>query len=247
MKKSSYYSIFSLLIVLFISSACFGTTRTGLNGQWTLLPKKSSDIGLYGVLSLDIRQNGSDLTLIQKWGGRRSFSDTLVIKTAGKEKSVPIVNRVFPTHVFMGLSMPVGLKKQVKAVWDENTNILEITEKYKIHSSQGLAPITSTHTYKLSDTKELLEYYVTRSTREEKPQLTYVFKPANTRNSYYMELEPNWEIDGKLPEKAFLISLQGIANLTGPNFYFIYPKNYPFTYTQSVFDFYKDKRSYTFT
>jgi len=245
--KKVYYSMFSLIVVLLISSTCFGTSSNGLNGKWTLLPKKSSDIGLYGVLSLDIKQNGSDLTLIQKWGGRRSFSDTLVIKTNGKEKSVSIVDRVFPTHVFIGLSMPVGLKKKVKAMWEENGNVLKITEKYKIRGSQGLAPITSIHTYRLSDTKELLEYEVSRSTREKNPMLKYVLKPANARNSYYMELEPNWEIEGKLPEKAFLISLQGIANLTGANLYFIYPKTYPYTYTRSVFEYYKDKRHYRFT
>ncbi len=43
-----------------------------------------------------------------------------------------------------------------------------------------------------------------------------------------------------------MISLQGIANKSGPLVYALYPDNWPFTYVNSVFDFYRTRRHYTF-
>jgi hypothetical protein len=142
--------------------------------------------------------------------------------------------------------MQVGVTKKVSAVWEDKGTQLKVVEKYKVRGSQGLTPVIVTHNYRLSKTKELLEYTISRSTREENPAMKYILKPAGTRNAYYMNIDDDWTIDGNLSEKAFLISLQGIANLTGPKLYFIYPENYPFTYTKSVFKFYRDKRYYTF-
>ena len=38
-----------------------------------------------------------------------------------------------------------------------------------------------------------------------------------------MHLEDKWEINNGLPENAFLISLQGLANADGPSLYYVYP------------------------
>ena len=62
-----------------------------------------------------------------------------------------------------------------------------------------------------------------------------------------MTIEDNWEIDGKLPVNAFLISLQGVANDGAPRLYFVYPEKWDFLYTPTVLDYYKEKRNYTFT
>ena len=37
------------------------------NGKWTLNPEKSSEIGLYRTLSLEILQKGATVILTQKW------------------------------------------------------------------------------------------------------------------------------------------------------------------------------------
>ncbi len=239
--------IIFLLFFLAASEQGFCQAKLDIFGKWTLIQDKSSSIGLYKSISLEIYQKGDELTLIQQWGRGRSFIDTLIIKTNGKEKAITVTNRVFPSSVFMGLSMQVGAKKNVSASWEENNSVLKVIERFNLHGSQGLTPVVSTHIYRLSKTKELLEYEVYRSTREDKSALTYILKPTNNRNAYFMKLNDGWTIAGLLPENAFLISLQGIANLNGPNLYFIYPENYPFTYTNSVFEFYRDKRYYSFT
>ena len=247
MKKTSFSGILLFLFIVSTTVTGFSQTKQNIFGKWTLIQNKSSSIGLYKTLSLEIQQKGNDLILIQQWGKGRSYNDTLHIQANGKEKTVRITNRVFPSNVFMGLSMEVGGKITISAVWEEKETVLKVVEKYNIHGSQGLVPVIDTHIYRLSKTKELLEYEISRSTRDQNPALKYILKPALTRDAYVMKLEDGWTIDGNLPEKAFLISLQGIANLSGPKLYFIYPENFPFTYTKSVFEFYRDKRYYTFT
>jgi len=240
-------TIFSIVFIALLPVLGFGKGNPAFNGQWTFIPQKSSEIPLYRYLAVEFQQNGSEVTIIQKWGKRRSFSDTLRLKTGAKENKVPITNRVFPSNVFMGLSMPVGSTRLVTARWSDGGNTLTVKQRFTIRASQGEAPVTSTSVYRLSDDGELLTLTIARSTRKDGPDLKYVLKRAGTKEAYYMKLVDNWEITGKLPEQAFLISLQGIANTEGPKLYFIYPDNWPFTYTRHVFDFYQDRLNYTFT
>ncbi len=62
-----------------------------------------------------------------------------------------------------------------------------------------------------------------------------------------VRLQDDWDIRSALDVQAFTISLQGAANATAPRLYLLYPENWAFTYVQSVYDFYKQKRHYTFT
>ncbi len=215
-------------------------------GKWTMICEKSSTIELYRNLSVEFKQVENRLQIIKTWGGKRNYKDTLLIIPGGSANRVEVRNRVFPTNVFMGLSMPAGSVKDVKAVWGRDGNSIILTEKYKIKASQGESSIFATHKFFLSDNKEELTYTISRSTRKKGPEIKYILKRTGSRNAYVMKIKDNWEIEGKLPEQAFLISLQGLANRDGPNLYFIYPESWSFTYTPDVFDFYKNNRNYTF-
>ena len=61
-----------------------------------------------------------------------------------------------------------------------------------------------------------------------------------------MRLSENWSMDGDLPEHSLLISLQGIANKSEPNLYFIYPPAWTFTFTEAVYDYYGDTHNINF-
>ncbi len=63
---------------------------------------------------------------------------------------------------------------------------------------------------------------------------------------YVMPLSSNWEIKGDLPEHALLISLQGVANLSAPRLYFLYPPNWDFKFSQPLLDYYKNTRKMQF-
>jgi len=238
--------IFIVLILLLLPVLLLSETWGDFAGKWVMIPDKSSEISLYRNLTVDFQKRDDQLLILEKWGGRRSFTDTIVIKTNGEEVEVPITNRVFPTNVFMGLSMPVGSFRLVKGQWENGGKTLKIEMKYHVRGSQGMSPVNSVHTFRIGNEGNTLSYTIKRSTRKVGDLIKYSLKRAGWREAYFMNLEDGWKIDGKLPEKALLISLQGVVNKKGPVLYFVYPDNWPFTYTKSVFDFYKDKKYYTF-
>jgi len=235
------------VVTLFMAVATLALSQdqANFNGDWTLIPAKSSEIGLYRTLSIQIQLNESGLSLIQKWGTRRSFSDTLHLPLDGRFHAYPIRNRVFPTNVFLGLSMNVGATRQIKAT-RESDRVLRVEQKYRIRGSQGDAPVHSIHRYELSPDNEILNYTIQRSTRKTAPPIKYVLKKAGTKNAYVMYLADDWRVAEGLNQNAFLISLQGVVNMTGPNLYFVYPPNWPFTYTASLLEYYQNSRNYTF-
>ncbi len=98
----------SLVCVLFVPVLVLGQGDLGFNGKWTLIPEKSTEIDLYATLSLEIQQDTSTVTIIQTWGSGRSFKDTLKLKTDGSVNQVPVHDRVWPTNVFIGISMQKG-------------------------------------------------------------------------------------------------------------------------------------------
>jgi hypothetical protein len=237
----------ALVIVLLFPTFGLAQGSTGFDGKWVLIPEMSQEIGLYEALSIDIQQRASSVLIIQKWGTSRSFTDSLALKVGGAVNDIQVRDRVWPSNVFMGLSMPVGSTRQIKAMWEKNGKVLKLEESYRIRGSQGLSPVSAVHSYELSDDKEILTYAIERSTRKTGPPLRFVLKRAGTKEAYFMRIEDDWRIQGKLPVQAFLISLQGLANTDAPRLYFIYPDTWPFTYTRSVFDFYRENRFFTFT
>ena len=232
----------NLIFIAFCVGTSIAQDYKELDGSWELVPSKSSEISLYDNLQIDFKSTYSGITIIQTWGNKRSLRDSLQLDF-GRENIIPITNRVFPTNVFMGLSMPVGKERRITADW---SNGLILKETFDILGSQGPSPVHSVHHYELSPDKGQLVYTVTRSTRTSGPEIKYVLKRKGTKHAYFMKLKHDWEINSLLPLNAMLISLQGVANVNGPALYFIYPPEWPFTYTESVFEFYRDKRNYTF-
>ena len=238
--------IIILVTLFFISNSKIFADDMSILGSWTLIDRESSGIDLYNTLQVEITKTTDGIELIQKWGQRRGFIDTVVLKLDGSTVEKEISNRVFPTNVFMGVSMDVGSKRKITAQWLEKDKALQVYEKYDILVSQGPVTITTIHTYTLSPGGETLRYTIDRSTREKQFEIQYMFKRAGTREAYYMELEDDWTIDGQLDIQAFLITLQGLANLNGPNLYFIYPETWDFTNTPYIFDFLKEYRYYSY-
>jgi len=228
-------------------SPSFAQGNPGFNGRWEMVPHKSTDIDLYGTLTVSIQQSGTFVTVINTWGKGRSFNDSLRVTTDGSTTRVPVTDRVFPANVFMGLMMPVGSDRLIEASWEKEGTVLKLDEQYSIHGSQGTVPAHAVHVYTLSGDGETISFSIDRSTRKTGPPVRFVLKKEGTAHAWMMTLEDNWEIGGKLPLNAFLISLQGLANTNAPRLYFVYPEKWDFLYIPSVLDYYKEKRNYTFT
>ena len=51
-----------------------------------------------------------------------------------------------------------------------------------------------------------------------------------------MRFDLDWRVAGGLPEKAMLISLQGLANRETGRFYIIHPQGYQWEITEPLFE-----------
>lgn len=67
------------------------------------------------------------------------------------------------------------------------------------------------------------------------------------RSACYMRWDGDWQVAGGLPEKALLVSLQGLANRTAPQLYIIHPRDFQWEITEPLFDFYARKHGVQFT
>ncbi|MFB6272300.1 MAG: GxGYxYP domain-containing protein [Salinibacter sp.] len=67
------------------------------------------------------------------------------------------------------------------------------------------------------------------------------------RSAAVMHLEAGWTVDGALPTKAFLISLQGVVNQGAPRLYFVYPPDWTYPFTEPVADYYRDTHNIRFS
>ena len=145
----------------------------------------------------------------------------------------------------MGLRMPEGGVRHVSAAW-EGTSASGSTSDSRFTAHREPCPLTAVRRYEVTDRDDILVYTVERSTRKTGPAMKYVLKRRGARQAFTFRLADDWTVGGMLPVNAMMISLQGLANRTGPALYLLYPDDWPFTYVNSVLDFYKDKRYYTF-
>ncbi|MBD5777919.1 hypothetical protein IEN85_00235 [Pelagicoccus sp. NFK12] len=69
---------------------------------------------------------------------------------------------------------------------------------------------------------------------------------GQAKEASYMEFDADWSLDGDLPEKAMLISLQGVVNKAGPKLYFRYPESWPWKITGELKSFYEARHGFDF-
>lgn len=67
------------------------------------------------------------------------------------------------------------------------------------------------------------------------------------RSAWVMRFDGDWRVDGGLPDKVLLISLQGLANRTAPRLYIIHPRDYQWEITEPLYEFYERKHGVAFT
>lgn len=61
-----------------------------------------------------------------------------------------------------------------------------------------------------------------------------------------MRFDGDWEVASALPEKAMLVSLQGLANRDEAQLYIIHPADFQWEITEPLYDFYKRKHGIKF-
>jgi hypothetical protein len=220
--RPHYAFLLALMVVLLLPTSVLAADST-LVGSWKLIPEKSTDIDLYSTLSIDIRNDGPRLIVIRTWGAGRSFRDSLSLTVGGEVNRVPVARRVFPSNVFMGLSMVTGSTREIKA-YRTGEKEIRLEETFPLRGSQGQTKVTATHLFTLVPERNRLAYEIKRSTRTSGPPVKFVLSRADADDGYGTEkteayafrLEDNWEIDGKLPLQALVwknISLKSANTL----------------------------------
>ncbi len=238
--------LLAILVFICATSICIAQSPQ-FEGEWKMLPERSSEIDLYSSVALRIGLTPDRVTLVQTWGGTRGFRDSVTLVLGAAPIKVPVTDRVWPTNVFMGVSMQPGSAREVSARIDKKTGTLHITERYPVRVSQGELTMQAENVFTLSEDAKTLTWRIDRPTRPRDGAPMYTFVRANARTAYVMRMTDNWAIDGKLPEQAFLISLQGVANAGAPRLYFIYGEKWDYNFTESVYDYYRAKHNYSFT
>jgi|TARA_B110000495_G_C23009177_1_gene596676 hypothetical protein len=69
---------------------------------------------------------------------------------------------------------------------------------------------------------------------------------APTKDAWVMRFDGDWEVASALPEKAMLVSLQGLANRDEAQLYIIHPADFQWEITEPLYDFYKRKHGIKF-
>ncbi len=213
MRRALTFFIPAVLLAGLLSSA----EPNDLSGTWELVPQKSTVIPLYRSLTVDFRFQDRSLSLAQKWGTRPrdAFTDTVTLPLDGTVTRVPLQHQVAPTNVFLGIRNLAGGRREMSASLSADGTILTVRECVTADTSQGAAEIEAVHTYTLSIPDQVVVYRVTRPARAKGDVLSYTLKRAGSRQACYMRLKDDWTIAGGLPQQAFLISLQGLANSEG--------------------------------
>ncbi len=71
--------------------------------------------------------------------------------------------------------------------------------------------------------------------------LPMVLSATEGKTINVMDITGDWQADGDLPWQALLLSLQGLANKTDANIYFIYPDDYVHPDVKAVLEYYKTR------
>ena len=234
-----------LFLLLLFPAFLFASDISDFTGKWEIIPGKSIDLGRRGGFKLELNTSNKNVTIIKTMGRRYSYADTLEL-VPGKTINKEITSYRFQGAYYLGVRMKKGDKQKFTTQYSPETKTLTVIEEIPVLISQGSGSITNTHAYTLNN-DNTLTYKINRSSRTGGDEIVYTFKPEGTKNSWYMELENDWTIDGKLDQNALLISLQGVTNMSNPNLYFIYPEKWDYNFTPNVLDYLKNQHNYTFT
>jgi len=237
------------LIIIFMTAGVLMASASpdSLTGKWELIPRESSGVDLFSTVSLEFKEiTENEIVMVERWGNRRSHHERLHLKLGGVENRVPIEHKVFAGNVFMGLRREPGTERVVRAYWEESGRSLRLEESFPLLSSQGRRKFQTKSTITLDPGGNTMTWVIHRPTRPPDQPVTYRMKREGYRHAYYYSMDSDWTIDGLLPEQAALISLQGVINEAGPLLYFLYPETWDFRFTDEIFEYYRDKKQFTF-
>lgn len=74
-----------------------------------------------------------------------------------------------------------------------------------------------------------------------------ISSPGTGIRAWSMSWNLDWKVSGEMPEKALLLSLQGLANRSAPQLYIVHPPEFQWEITGPLYSFYQRKHGVQFT
>jgi hypothetical protein len=149
-----------------------------LDGQWKLDPAKSASIDPWGQLSLEIRIDGSRVTLVKRYSAGNALDrrvDSMTVSTEVGEEHLPVPPGRWLGQVSMGVYYGPGTVRRVQARLNESRNELQIRALETVQTAQGSCETDVKETFTVSPDGGTLQWSEARSTRKSGPPLTYTF------------------------------------------------------------------------
>ncbi len=172
----SFAAAFSCLLLL----SC-GRDGNRLDGRWKLVREKSVSLDPWVDLVLDIRIDGTHVTLVKRYFGGNAHDrrvDSMTVNTQGKEEIVPIPQGRWLGEVSMGIYYGPETKRHVLARINDSRNELHIDTREPLETAQGETGVEVKETYTLASDGSSIQLTENRSTRRSGPPLTYTFARA---------------------------------------------------------------------
>ncbi len=215
---------------------------TMIEGDWEVIPEAGDEVGRFGASRMTVESDGRSV-IVRRIAPGAKLTDTLRAPLDGAPAVGKPGQRIIPEFFCLGLYRDLDADRSVSATVDETT--LRIREELSLTSSQGARRAVIDYAI-TPEPGEKLRLTIDRSTRPDRPPARYVFARTGARRAWAMELGEDWTIDGDLPVHAMLVSLQGVANRTGPRLYFVYPETWDFKFTPSILEYLAAEKGFSF-
>lgn len=215
-----------------------------LAGAWDLAPGAASAPDRFGVrrLEITVADGGVEVRRVMP-GGR--FSDVLRGVADGRPREERPTPGIVADAVYEGIYRSIDHPRTITCTAVRGRAV-DLREEFTAATSQGLVPLAIEHRWELLDDGARLAYHTRRVGPSLARESRSVFARAAGRLAWYLELGENWDIGGDLPVHALLLSLQGLANRSGPRLYFVYPRGWDFRFTPHVLSFLRERKGFAF-
>lgn len=146
-------------------SASDSTSAAKLSGTWKIDKERSTSIGPWGDLRIEIDATGSCLTLDRNWKGYHGFSvsDSMTIPIDGSSHRVSMSQ--WPGNRHIGAFIAADSSKSVSAQWIDRGETLQVTTHLNLKVSQGTSRARTHSEYRVSPDGTYLTVLKLRSTR----------------------------------------------------------------------------------
>ena len=181
MKKIGF-AVFGFAVVaaaiLCVPPGTYSADGNRLDGRWKFVPGQSASIDPWSDLGLDIRADGSHVTIVKRYSAGSPLDrrvDSMTVNLRGEEEIVPVPPGRWLGEVSMGVYYGPSAKRHVRARMSDSRGELQIDSRETVQTAQGSVEVDVQEIFTPSPDGSTIQWHVTRSTRMSGPPLTYTF------------------------------------------------------------------------